>query len=325
MAVGIEKGAKYTLIGGPREGRTFSSGAGYSGDAPGYYWTGNAIPNDVGQDGTRVCLNDEADADYVGAVTDITGLDSADVIESVEENVESDGAVHGKFFSGRRPIVLESLIYKHTSVADRNQKLQRLTAAVNALRLDGVIRWTPQGYEEMFCSYRKQQRTQIQGAWNKQVQASLISADPRIESVAKYEQTLTASGTGTAGRSYDRSYNVNYDWAPARGSLTVTNTGDGNAAPIITLSGDLNNPAIQNLTTEQELSLNIDLATSDVLVIDFKARTLTLNGNTALYSPVEMTRSWWWDLIPGANSIQLLAASYTGSPTMKVTHRNTWL
>lgn len=61
-------------------------------------------------DGTRVVFNDPQDADYVGMLTNISGLDSPDVRESADDLIGDDGGVHGNFFHGRRPIVLEGMI-----------------------------------------------------------------------------------------------------------------------------------------------------------------------------------------------------------------------
>lgn len=61
-------------------------------------------------DGVRVVFNDPADADYVGVLTNISGLDSPDLRESADDLIGDDGGIHGNFYHGRRPIVLEGMI-----------------------------------------------------------------------------------------------------------------------------------------------------------------------------------------------------------------------
>jgi hypothetical protein len=61
-------------------------------------------------DGVRVVFNDPQDADYVGMLTNISGLDSPDVREAADDLIGDDGGVHGNFYYGRRPIVLEGQI-----------------------------------------------------------------------------------------------------------------------------------------------------------------------------------------------------------------------
>lgn len=64
----------------------------------------------VGPDGTRAVFNNPADPDYVGFLTDVSGLDSAEVRENAEVVAGDDGGIHGDFFYGRRPIVFEGMI-----------------------------------------------------------------------------------------------------------------------------------------------------------------------------------------------------------------------
>lgn len=78
IAIGVEQGAKYELI---------------------------------GPDGTRAVFNDPGDIDHVGFLTAVpSGLDSPEVRESADVLVEADGGVHGDFWFGRRPFTLEGLI-----------------------------------------------------------------------------------------------------------------------------------------------------------------------------------------------------------------------
>src|SRR3954468_16656107 len=61
-------------------------------------------------DGARVVFKYQNDADYVGWLTNISGLDSPDLRESADDLIGDDGGVHGLFFHGRRPLVLEGMI-----------------------------------------------------------------------------------------------------------------------------------------------------------------------------------------------------------------------
>lgn len=61
-------------------------------------------------DGVRATFNDPSDADHVGYLTNISGLDSPDVREAADDLIGDDGGVHGNFYYSRRPIVLEGMI-----------------------------------------------------------------------------------------------------------------------------------------------------------------------------------------------------------------------
>lgn len=96
-----------------------------------------------GADGTRVSFNDVSDPDYVGMVTEITGLDSPDVREAFTDLIGADGGSHGDFFFGRRPIALTGSTVSHSSQAIRDLRLSKLRRATNALRSDATLTWKP--------------------------------------------------------------------------------------------------------------------------------------------------------------------------------------
>lgn len=156
----------------------------------------------IGPDGTRVVFNEPSDADFVGAITEVTGLDSPEVRESAENLSGLDGGVHGNFYFGRRPITLSGTIYNVVSAEDRNKKITKLQQATAALRGDATLEWTPSGGEPVYVKVRRQQPLRVSGAWAKEFQVLLVAADPRVYSVATNEATTAFSesiGEVTAG------------------------------------------------------------------------------------------------------------------------------
>lgn len=144
----------------------------------------------TGPDGTRCAFNDTTDVDYVGAITEIAGLDSPEVRENGENLTGFDGGVHGDFFLGRRPITISGTIYNVVSNEDRNNKITKLKQAAAALREDATLEWTPEGGEASFVKVRLQQPIRISGGWVKDFQLALIAADPRIYSTKVESFTL---------------------------------------------------------------------------------------------------------------------------------------
>lgn len=150
----------------------------------------------IGPDGTRAVFNDDTDPDYVGMITSISGLDSAEVRENFDDRVQSDGGVHGDFWYGRRPVVIEGLI-RHTSAIDRNDKERKLLAASNAMRGDAVLSWTPDEATpiERRLAVRRQQPPRVTGAFNKSFQIPLVAATSYIESNQLRTHAATATVT----------------------------------------------------------------------------------------------------------------------------------
>src|SRR4051812_1444081 len=99
----------------------------------------------TGPDGTIAVFNDPTDTNYVGMLTNLSGLDSAEVRSSGEVIVGFDGGVQGPNYYGMRPVVLEGAVFGHASAAARNIKIERLLRAANAMRTDAVLSWIPSG------------------------------------------------------------------------------------------------------------------------------------------------------------------------------------
>lgn len=134
----------------------------------------------TGPDGTVATFNDSTDANFIGYLTETTGLDSPEVRENAENIAGADGGIHGSFYYGRRPITLAGSIINVTSSISRNAKITKLQQASNAMRADAVLSWTPEGGEEQFVKVRRSQPLRVTGGWNKDFQLLLVSADPRI-------------------------------------------------------------------------------------------------------------------------------------------------
>ncbi len=102
-----------------------------------------AIYKLVSPDGIIAVFNDPTDPNYVGMVSDISGLDSAEVRESAEDLVESDGGTHGNFYFGRRPIAITARVFGHTSIREREIRIDRAKRASMAMRGDATLSWRP--------------------------------------------------------------------------------------------------------------------------------------------------------------------------------------
>lgn len=265
----------------------------------------------IGPDGTRATFNDPSDADYVGWLTNITGMDSPDVRESASDLVHEDGGVHGTFYYGRRPVVVEGqidnrptgpLLGREPNVV-RNVRATRLQRSTNAMRNNGVMRWTPDGGIEQYIEYRRQQPLRISGAFNKTFQAALVAADPRIYSAALREVRISAANT----------------------DVQVANLGTAGSSPTITLQGPVTNPTLRNMSTGGVITLNVTLGAGDFLVVDLANRTVLLNNATSVYAAVDFLATQWWEIAPGSNNIRWTGTGTTGATNALVRWRDAWI
>lgn len=281
----------------------------------------------TGPDGTRCVFNDQTDRDYVGALTDVTGLDSPDVRESADDLVQMDGGVHGDFFYGRRPMTMSGLILNPLSVDDRNRKMTKLQRASNAMRGDATLTWPTADGHEQFVKVRRQQPLRIQGGWQKEFQLALVAADPRIYNTTLGSTQISATGgSGTVGRAYDRGYDVDYGAGVIAGQAFITNLGNALTFPLLTVYGPGVNPILTNFTTGESISLTYSIGVAEWLTIDTLNRTVMLNDASSRYGSVNFLTTDWWGLVPDVNDIRLaFGGSFSSPASLTVQWRDAWL
>lgn len=280
----------------------------------------------TGPDGTIAAFNDQADPNYVGMLTEITGLDSPDLRESADDLVQMDGGIHGDFFHGRRPVTMTGLILNPPSAAERNVRMTKLAQAANALRGDATLAWTPSGSVSQYLSLRKQQPTRFTGGWQKQFQLALVAADPRIYSSTLNTQTVTASTGGAAGGiGFDLGFDWNFGPATVTGQMFVENQGNAETFPVYTITGPGTNPVVYNARTGKNIVLFTTLNAGETLVIDSLNRTVLFNGITSKYSAVDVLSTQWGGLVRGVNDIRIGFFSYTAPASLRVAWRHAWL
>ncbi len=122
----------------------------------------------------------------------------------------------------------------------------------------------------------------------------LIAPDPRI--LANTATTITAAGT-------------------------ATNTGNFKASPVLTVTGVAAGPIVLTRTAPgatRTVSITTAVPGGQQLVVDFKARTVLLNGVNR-YDLVTATPQWF-DIEAGANTI-----GYSGGGTFALTWNASWI
>lgn len=282
----------------------------------------------IGPDGTVVSFNDPNDTNYIGMLTDVSGLDSPEVRESADSLVQQDGGIHGDFFYDRRPIVLTGILLNPASTAQSNQRQSKLSRASNAMRADATLMWNVDGNPwGQQVKVRRQQPLRISGAWQKEFQLSLVAADPRIYGwELGSASTTTQQVSSPAGRVYDRTFDQGYGVASPAGQLLAFNAGDTTTYPLVTITGPGVNPSVTNATTGQTVAFFYTLGDGDKLTIDMLNHTVMLNGSFSRYSAVDFNTSNFWGLIPGFNDIRIVfSSSFAVGQTLRLDYRFAWL
>lgn len=109
-------------------------------------------------------------------------------------------------------------------------------------------------------------------------------------------------------------------WEAGGSPTIVTNNGDANYYPVVTLLDEALNPVITNLATGESFGLNLSMLDGDEVIIDMYNRTVTLNGADILGNKTD--DSVWWALLPGDNPLMLETDTSDDPITATITWRN---
>lgn len=146
----------------------------------------------------------------------------------------------------------------------------------------------------------------------------MTASDPLI-----YSSTLHSNSAGlpspTAGLTFPVTFNVTFG-ASTGGSMIVVNAGNYITAPTFTIRGPVTNPTISFPSTGQFMTFAITLTSSDTLVVNMAARTVTLNGTANRYNTI-VTGSSWFGIPPGTWSIGVAS---TDSAQVAALFTTTW-
>lgn len=134
---------------------------------------------------------------------------------------------------------------------------------------------------------------------------ALVAHDPRYYSLAETSTLITIALNAN-------SQNGN-----------VTNIGNFDTAPILEIPGPSTNPRISNAADgNKTIRVDIAIPTGQTLIIDTKARSVTLAGVDRF--DVVRTDNQWWKLKPGVNPISYNRTGGGAASSLNVRHRNAW-
>lgn len=287
----------------------------------------------TGPDGTRAVLNDDTDPDYVGYLNSrdgggVTGLERAGVRENADLLPEADGGVHGTFLRDRLSFTLQGTVppdYSPVAVPYDNWvgRQARLLRATDALAGDAILTWTPSGAVPVQVAFRAQQATRITGARPKSFMVAGVSAESAAYSQALNVASVVPSGAAGGGFTSPVTSPLGSS-ATAAGALAVVNAGSVPTWPELTIIGPCSNPSVT--LNGQGLYFAYSLSAGESLVIDTnpRRRTVKLNGAANRYSAIDWSRSTWFALAPGSNTLQLGFTSYSSPAALECRWRDAW-
>lgn len=274
----------------------------------------------VGPDGSTAVFNDPFDPNYVGALTEVTGLDSADIRESAFDLTESDGGAHGSFYMGRRPIVLNGSVFNHATVQERQARLDRARRASLALRGDASLTWRAVGrFENLVTNPRAQNNTT---GWTSGASflvnsgATLTRQTGLTPPVGTTGFQIATTGSGSANQGATHAVTLTTGTVYAISAAYCRTAGTGSAELVIAASG-ANTATIGSTLTATgwtTISGTFTPTVSGSYSLSFRQPASNTNASTFQFSDVMVspgttttyrdgdTAGWFWNGDAGNSS-----------------------
>lgn len=247
---------------------------------------------------TRLVFNTGADDDGVEWwATSVGGWDSPDVRSPRGQRASAHGLYLSTFFHGGRSLELAGHIVCPTTALAYSAKTL-LAALVNVDR-DLVLTVFEDECRQVVA--RRSDRLLLrQTDGLVEFQIPLVAADPR-----KYGCDTRSLAVGTAT------------------DATATNHGTIDAFATATITGPVGTPTLVNVSTGDELPVDIALAAGEQLDVDFDLHLVTVGGASVRSALLSGYR--WWTLAPGDNVVRLEGYGTDGGTRLELRWRDAWI
>jgi hypothetical protein len=266
-------------------------------------------------------------------VLNVEGLDMPEVRRQSISLARQDGAIDSERFFGPRLITVTGRIIadSRSALFDLERELkQKVAYPKYDVGSTGSLIYQEESEDftrlincKPVGNYR---RPEVLGSANKRIwefQFSLIAEDPYIyrNSLKTVDLYLLSS---TGGLIIPTLVPFLIDANIAGGTYLVNNSGNIETVPTVTFYGPGKNPKIHNLTTNKFIQLNYEFLSGDVVVIDMKNKTITLNGSSNLFN-YQNIESEFWTLIPGDNQIKFSAELNDPNSRVRLEYRDAFI
>ena len=135
-------------------------------------------------------------------------------------------------------------------------------------------------------------------------QIALKAADPRFYGAAQTATTGGPNTSGVGGLNFPFQFPINFslNTTTTGGDLLLTTTGNAYTAPVVTITGPCQSPAVTMFDADNNaftIGLSTSLADMQTATINFTDRTVVSGTGANLYQYVGGT---WWTLPPNATT-----------------------
>lgn len=207
------------------------------------------------------------------------------------------------------------------STSDLRNVLRTTLNWFNPLKGDGQLKVIAEDGTTRVLNCRYQSGLEVQETGMTWIKSSLVlkAYDPYWYDL---NPTITTYTTGTPPTFFPM-FPMKLTSSTVFSGATVTNNGDVETWPIWIIKGPGDTIYLNNLTTGASLNINYSLGIGEYITIDTRPgfKTVTKNDGTNLFSYLSNTSSLW-DLIAGANQIQIQMQNATTQSAVQLSYTN---
>ncbi len=139
--------------------------------------------------------------------------------------------------------------------------------------------------------------------------------DPVVYESAVFGGVTGPSASG-GGHGFDLGFDHGFGPPGTPGVIAVVNRGNWPTRPVGRITagtGGLDDPRVTLLETGERLEVALHMAEGQWLDVDWRARTIMLNGTASRAYALRRPQSVWWQLPPGASTVRFDVAGGTGT------------
>jgi hypothetical protein len=250
----------------------------------------------------------------------VQGLGSPEIRTTTNSKLQADGALVFARFLGPRTLVFSGTVFGRSDLVRRNL-LAQMDVAFTPSDVD-VAMYLKMGDGILKVIYVRPTRFDFDGDFGLargvvHWAAEFIAGDPRFYDANQTMVTIESPPAQQPGHGFPHGFPLGFGGSIGGYGL-CTNDGTFPTLPVITIHGPATNPFVRHVDLDVSMDLTLGLGASDVLVLDFANRTITLNGESSRYYALD-AGSIWWELAPGDNLIQ-----YGGGGFAEVAFQSAW-
>lgn len=250
---------------------------------------------------------------------DLPGMRSADVPRG-----NDDGGFSGPDWLDERTVQLGLRVL----AADNATYLAQLQAIKAAFTRSATVELPLYLWDStrlIYCRVRKRSIPEdtLWRATFGEAQMELVASDPRIYDVNLLTATVPVA-VASGGRTYPRLYPLTYGVTGGGGTFQMTNIGGYASKATAHIAGPIDSPRIEATDQGRKVQLAISLGATDFLDIDFKSRSIVLNGQASRRSALT-SDSAWFDVQPGLNNLRFAESTATAGGVLTFSFRSAWI